>query len=443
MKIPQVMVFTQRPEFKMLLEIECKGFAGFSPIIHHDLDDFKSMLDLFVSIDILIIDGPEDQSLFLGIISEIERKRSQIKEIFFLSKSYVPIDNVIVFAKEGIVNLLSDLKAMINPASENSEEYISIPIDFLNHFKFLPFDLYVKIGDEKFIKRVPAHEEIDGQTFAGFLGRGITDLYFEKSLRRDFSLMLVNSMINKVEREYENIDDKLLATNEVYLTTHQIVARLGFKPKVIEVCESVINQIAEDVSAGKDTFAKFLAQLRTQKELSFNYRLMELTSFIATQMIDGTDDSYKQDKIRTLVFASMFCDYTLTKSSHIHIRKADELLNISAAEQNSIIGHALTSSELVHHYQRAPIEAFEIIKQHHGSVTGVGFPQDISPVLLPLSKCLMAAQEVSYQILMEGHKHPMEILGDVKLKFVGTPLQELMELFENICKLNLNNKKSE
>jgi hypothetical protein len=89
-------------------------------------------------------------------------------------------------------------------------------------------------------------------------------------------------MINKVERDYTNLDHKLLATNDVFVTTQQIVGKLGFKPRVIDICESVLSQISEDVSSEKDSFEKFLLQLRTQTNLSFNYRLMELTSFIAT-----------------------------------------------------------------------------------------------------------------------------------------------------------------
>jgi hypothetical protein len=47
-------------------------------------------------------------------------------------------------------------------------------------------------------------------------------------------------MINRVEKDYDSIDEKLMATTEVYLTTYQIVGKLGFKPKMVEICESVL-----------------------------------------------------------------------------------------------------------------------------------------------------------------------------------------------------------
>ncbi|MBA2405010.1 MAG: hypothetical protein H0V66_09585 [Bdellovibrionales bacterium] len=437
MSMSQVMAFTQRIEFKTLLEIECKGLTGFSPVIHQKLEDFVSMLSLLDSVDILIIDEPKDQATFKSLLVGIKLRREEIKKIFFLSNHKVDLTDVKVFALNDVEELLSEIKTLIAPPVASNQGYISIPTDSLIHFKVLPFDLYVKISDDKYLKRIPAHEEIDESTFASFLSRGINDLYYERKYNRDFSLMLINNMINRVEQDYGSIAQKLTATNEVFVTTQQIVEKLGFKPKVIEVCESVLNQISEDVSSGKDSFAKFLEQLRTQVELTFHYRLMELTSFVATQIIDEMEKEGKRERIKKVIFASMFCDYTLMENSQIHIRSADQVSKLLLTEQKIINEHALKASELINQYRNAPYEASLIIKQHHGSMSGVGLPTEISAKILPLSKCLMTAQEVAYQILMESARHPIDVLSDIKLKFIDTPLEDFFVLFEKTCQDNL------
>lgn len=434
MSVSQVMAFTQRPELKMLLEIECKAFGGFKPLIHQSLEEFKSMLTLFDSIDILIVDEPSDQALFSNLVHEVQAKKNQIRKIIFLSNSSVQIDGVKTFAVQEVETFLTELKKMINPDSDILSGYISIPIDSLVHFNVLPFDLYVKIGDDKFVKRIPAHEEIDDQTFASFIQRGVSDLYFERKYNRDFSLMLINNMINSVEKEYDKIDEKLIATNNVLHTTHQIVSKLGFKPKIVEVCESVMNQILDDVSGGKDSFAKFLLQLRTQSELSISYSLMELTSFTATQILNEIEKNTPEDKVRRLIFASMFCDYSLKDPNQVHIRTQEQMAKLSATEQKQINEHALRSSELLMSYQNAPIEALAIIKQHHGSATGIGFPGEISPKILPLSMIFVVAQEISYQILMQNYRPPIEILSELKHKFIDTPLEDYFVQFVKSCR---------
>jgi hypothetical protein len=440
MNMSQVVAFTQRVEFKTLLEIECRSLTGFSPVVYESFHEFNSMLALFENIDILIVDDPTDSSIFHSVQSEINSRRDQIKNVFFLSDQDLMFEDVKIYEKCRLEYLLIEMKNLINPYIPIQEGYISIPINTLIHFKVLPFALYMKINESKFLKRIPAHEEIDSTTFKSFIAKGITDLYFERKHNRDFSSMLINSMINKVEQDYVTIDEKLLATNDVFLTTQQIVGKLGFKPRVIEVCESVLNQIFEDVTSGKDNFSKFLDQLRSQKKLSFHYRLMELTSFIATQIIDESEKTGNREKVKKIIFASMFCDYTLMSPGQIHIRTHAQLTKLLFTEQKLISEHALKASELVNRYQNAPYESSMIIKQHHGSLTGVGLPKEISPAILPLTKCLMTAQEISYQILMESERHPIDLLSDIKLKFIDTPLEDFFILFENTCQKNIKSE---
>lgn len=436
----QVMAFTQRLEFKTLLEIECKGLTGFSPAIHEALDEFKNMLALFDNIHILILDVPEDGEDFLSLLSNVNLKKEQIENIFFLTDHAIPIAKARVFKRNQLDELVQEMKALIIPPVAKNVSYISIPVDSLIHFKILPFDLYVKISDEKYIKRIPAYEEIDETTFAKFISKGISELHFEKRFNRDFSQLLINNMINKVEQDYSNLNEKLVARNDVFVTTQQIVTKLGFKPRVIEVCESVMHQISTDVSAGKDNFSKYLDQLRSQEDLSFHYRLMELTSFVATQLIDVMGEDGRREKIRKIVFASMFCDYTLTTPGQMHIRAQEQLQKLPLNEQKQINEHALKASELINQYQNAPYEASLIIKQHHGSISGVGMPDDISPKILPLTKCLMTSQEIAYRILMESYRHPIDVLSDIKLKFIDSPLEDLFLLFEQICQNNLKDR---
>jgi hypothetical protein len=167
---------------------------------------------------------------------------------------------------------------------------------------------------------------------------------------------------------------------------------------------------------------------------------MELTSFIATQLIDVSEETGRNDKIRKIIFASMFCDYTLKDAGQLHIRDNEQLIKLPSSDQKWISEHALKASELVNQYQNAPYEASLIIKQHHGSVSGVGMPNEISSKILPLSKCFMTAQEIAYQILMESYRHPIDVLSDIKLKFIDTPLEEFFMLFEKTCQQNLKDQ---
>ncbi len=47
----------------------------------------------------------------------------------------------------------------------------------------------------------------------------------------------------RVEQEYSSLEDKIAANNDVFLMTKKIVGKPRFKPRVVEVCESVLNQM--------------------------------------------------------------------------------------------------------------------------------------------------------------------------------------------------------
>ncbi len=434
MNISQVVVFSQSPEFRMLLDLECKSVGGFNPIIRESFDEFQSLISLIDKIDILIIDEPDDQILFKKLISLTNEKINNFKKIFVLSNSGALIRNAKVYEKKNIEALVDEFKHLLGDVNNHEEGYISIPISSFFHFKILPFDLFVKIGDDKFIKRIPAHEEIDKSTFSSFLQKGITDLFFEKKYNKDFSKMLINSMINQIEREFNSLDEKLEAADHVFQTTQQIVSKLGFKPKIVEVCQSVLNQIFIDVSGGKDAFAKFLDQLRIQSDLNINYRLMELTCFTATQILNEIDQGLDPEKVKRLIFASMFCDFSLPEAHQINIRSEEQLLKLPISTQKVINEHALRSSEFILKYETAPLEAAAIIKQHHGSLNGIGFPEVISPKVLPLAKVFMVAQEVAYQILIQSYRPPIDIFSDLKSKYIDTPLEDYFVLFVKSCR---------
>ena len=435
MNIFNVVIFTPRPEFKMLIEIECRAFSGDNFKIFSDVEEFQSLIQSSNSIDIVVVDAPDDADVFSLLTSEIQNKSQQLKEIFLITNQIVPINKVKHFAKNALEEMLHDLRMLLHASNATDDGYISVPMETLIHFKLLPCDLYIKVGENKYFKRIPANEEIDAPTFTSFVQRGITELYFERKNNRDFSFMLINNMINKVQQDYVKIDEKLVATNNVLLTTQQIIAKLGFKPKLIEVCDSVINQIISDVGGGQENFQKFLLELRKQKELSFQYRLIELTSFIGTQMIELIEQPrHHEYKIKRLVFASMFCDVSLTNPDQIHYRRADQVASLKSFEKKLVSEHAFLSSEMIRNYSNAPWEAIEIIKQHHGSLKGNEFPAKISEDLDPMAKCLMAAQEIAYDILIHSEMHPTATFENVKMKYVGTPLELYMEKFKKCCR---------
>ena len=431
----QIVAFTKRLDFKTLLDIECKGLTGFAPVVKDTVDEFQSMLGLLGDIDVLIVDQPKTKFDFNFLVQAINDKGGSVKNILMLGCEEMKVGNSKVFPEDKVESLITHLKTLVAPAKE-STGYISVPTDALKHFKILPFDLFIKISEGKYLKRIPANEDIDDSTVEAFKAKGITDLYFEKQHNRDFSLLLLNNMINKVERDYSSETEKVKAVNEVFVTTKELVQSFGLPPRVVEVCESVIESISTDVLKGKDKFSNYLVQMKDQSSLNFQFRFVELTSYIATQIVDALNEGDKEEQIRKIVFASFFCDISLSDISMLDYRTEESIRDLFPEDKKAVLEHALKSSQIASKYKNAPKDSDLIIKQHHGSVDGTGF-KDASGDVLPLSRCLMAAQELAFAILKQSDKRPESVINSVVERFKGSPIHSYLELFEKSTNSNL------
>lgn len=396
----QVFAYTQSFEFGALLEVECKESTGLRPVIHGSVEELKSMLGIFNSVDVLIIDLPEDISVTLDLKEFLLTSKSRTKKIYVLGNESGVNGNIRLFSRSQVADLLTDLKAHFVSDEIPQTGWTEIPLCTLVHFRALPFDLFIKLSDNRYVKRFPAYEDIGRDLIDGLMGKGIEQLYCEKKHGRDFSMMLINNMINQVDQEYPSLSEELMAHNQVFETTQKIIQELGVSSRVIEVCEAGFEKMYEKVMKGPSEFNKYLKALTAEKNLAFQFKLINLTNYIGVQLILDMKMPEEEEQIKKFIFASFFCDITLKNHNLIFYRKADDGSgDLSLDDQNTLNFHALRASELVSSYKGAPQDAAVIIRQHHGSPTGIGFPVDKTHLLLPLSKILIISQDLAFAIL--------------------------------------------
>jgi hypothetical protein len=420
----QVLVFTNRIELKTLLEVECNLMENLSVVVKGDPDDFIALIDMFEEIEVVVLDEPSE-----SIIAALQIKEKSIKHLLILSNEPIFFASARLFSFELIDDFFKYLMLITNQNEMKEEAYISIPLGSLVHFNSLPIDLYLKISDIRYVKSINANDEIDTNSIMMLEEKGVKDVYFEKKHNRELSTMLLNNMIKKVERSYVTVGEKLKANNEVFHTTREIVSKLGLPSRIIDVAETVVNRITDDVKKEKASIGLYLNQLRTNNDLGFSYRFAEISSFLATKIIQEMPEA-SQDRIKKVVFACLFSDISLTDRSHIHIRSSDDLAKLTLAQQKEVNQHAFNASEIISKSRHAPLEVEKLIKQHHGSLTGFGFQKEISIKLSPFSLCIIAAQEVAYGILIAPELKMNEIMINSKKIHSSPVLDKYFEYIE-------------
>lgn len=430
----QIFAYTENLNMKTLLEMECKELLGIKPVLHDSCEDLKYVLSIFQSIDLLVIDVPLDERRNKQLYDILQYSRNKIKKILIYGDNEWP--DYQFFSRSEITELFEEIKKCSGVDKRAAEEWTAIPISTLIHFQSLPFDLYIKLSDQRFVKRIPAYEVVSFEVTEALFQKGVTDLYCDRKYKREFSMMLINNMINKVERTYSSYSLDLLAQQEVFKTTREIVQSLGISGRVIEVCEASVARMMKSVMSKDDELRSFIQCLSKDRKLNFHFKLINLTNYIGGQLILEMAMPQHEEQVRKLICASYFCDMTLTNPGHLYHRKADDAGALTLHEQNEVNFHALKASEIVSKNKDIETEVAVVIRQHHGSFSGIGFPVEKSSQLLPLSKILIVSQELAFAILTQTEVPAMDVLKEQLRKIQSESLRELVNVLENTFREN-------
>lgn len=426
----QIFAYTTNSDFRELINLECKEIAGHQPVIHQSFEELKSMFDVVQTIDLLLVDFPEDLTNSTKIRDFISSYKKSIKNILVLGHEKDFTDNTKCFSRLAVSEFFEQMKLICGHNQLSPTDWTALPISTLVHFNSVPFDLYIKLSSDRFVKRFPAFEEINKGLIDALIDKGLSDLYCEKKYNRDFSMMLINNMINKLDRNYTSITQKLNVFGEVFETVRDIIQSLGITGRVTEVCEAAIDSLMSVVSIGKDEFSEFLNHLKEDKKLAFQFKLINLTNYIGCQLINDMKMENPELQIKKFVFASFFCDMDLKNQKLHFFRTSEEVETLKEPDQKIILSHAIKAADIVSRYKNAPPDVEKIITQHHGSFTGIGLPSEKSSLLLPLSKVLIVSQELAFSILLDIDTPALEVMRNQIKQNKYPSLSNLLECLE-------------
>lgn len=419
----QVLAFSQRKSFKLLLELECQNFR---PAVYHSVEEFTSILDMFSGADILIIDEPVKSSEFHDLMEKVRQMEGKFNKILLLTDSQNTLTNSQRFGIKDVGSLLFQVRSFLQQQDLSPDDFAKIPADFLLHFNIMPFDLYLKVSDGKYIRRVFAHDEVDSDLITKLQERGVNHLYFEKSHNKALSNLLINNMLNRVEREYDLITEKFSSTSSVYATTKRMVKSLGLKPRLIQMCDALIDDLSLEFKKEKNRAGQYLDNLKTMPHLDFSYRFIHLSSFIVSELADRTQKEDTELAMKKLIYATFFCDMALHDTNLLHCRTKSQLQNLGLEEQEEYLTHAWAGAQLVQSIPHLPEGVAEIIFHHHTDEL------NIPPGLKSMVLCLRASHEISYALLTQENRSHQEILADLLETYKDSALSEYFKAFSTL-----------
>lgn len=281
---------------------------------------------------------------------------------------------------------LINLEVFQKELSHNSQEksYAQIKIFYLWRFEELPFDLYVKINEKKYVKVLTKNTRYDEDFIEKYHTKHNEYLYLENKNYPLLENLLYNDYwfedMNDLSEEDKNYRMKKIIQYMAYsigLTPHLII-------KAEEVVQSAIINVNQSMN---------LRQLynKRQKGASFQANVSTLMSYITSALCDELKWTTNSSKEK-LVFAAIFQDTSLksSKLSSLFYLNLDELnkLGLDDSQKKEFFNHAQHSAQMAREINRKFPQVEDIICHHHERPDGSGFPKGLNYQKLPPLSCL-------------------------------------------------------
>jgi hypothetical protein len=357
---------------------------------------------------------------------ELLKNTEQIK---LLNESHIPI---------GLINEATEVFG--NSTFLNSDPYCRIDINFLSILDGINKNLYIKIGQEKFVKVFNENDNTNVLDLTKYKDKGIQYLY----LQRDTALWVNSQIQNQIkiflkannfrfilrgesdsaekrfERKILRIDDEVHLDSEFKKVIEQAIERI----KNIVEKEQGVNYII-DVLKKNGEYPFF-----TQK-----INLSSVMSCVLAKQLDWMSKT-TMDK---LVYASVLCDITLAVKPHLlRIQNISEFekqkINLTDEEQRIWLSHPKDAASLIKvYFTAAPPDTDSIAFQHHELPDGKGLPLGLrAEKISPLSALFIIAQDFSYYYLTDDEPSIDDFILKCQSRYDFVNFRKVLKSLEKI-----------
>lgn len=292
----------------------------------------------------------------------------------------------------------------------NEEPYCRIKIDFLSILDGINKNLFIKLGNEKYIKLFNEDDNTNILDIQKYKTKGINYLH----LKRETADWVINQIHNQIEVFLRANNFRFVlrgASDTPEKRFEQKILRIDDEVHVDKDFKESIDKAIERIKAIVEKEAKvehLVRMLRDKQDhLAFFTQKMKLTSVISCILAKQLEWISKTTMDK-LVYASVLSDITLAvRPELLKIQTLQEFERIkhtlTEEDQRIFLSHPKDGANLIKRYfNSAPPDTDSLVFQHHEMPDGSGFPQGLrAEKISPLSAMFIVATDFSYYFLQD------------------------------------------
>ncbi len=385
-----------------------------------DPDKAKTLVGILPDLDFIICFSTKENEVAIKMFEKhlIDVEDKHI--LFIIGEYFSARKNTKVFTLdtdvEKIVRMAEEIsvKNDINKSSAKLSSFVPVRFDFILSFKKVPFpvDFYlrIKISEDEFqyIKRLFKNDIFKEEELQKLISFNLKEIYILKNEYLtfiDFSMKLTSKINNNLS--LSNLDYSYHLSRDSFIL-------LGITDENVEYTKKYIGKMEESIA--KDGALLDYFKFLIGNPLSFAYSHSYLISIFLSKIVLKFDWDSKAIREK-ICYIAFFHDISLESDQLIKVH-SDEELNIvvpveyqfthdskikdsklSKEDRELVLNHASQSSFVLDKFPSLPIGVVQVIKEHHGSKSGVGFNESQSISLQPLAMLFIVVEDFVIQFL--------------------------------------------
>lgn len=300
------------------------------------------------------------------------------------------------------------------PEFVQGESFRSGEIDLFLRFNKAPCDVYLRLGNGKFVKIVHRDGINIIEVVQKYYEKGIKELFVAKDDYFDFTDALVDVMTS-TSKMAESLPSCRIVQN--LETGHQVFKKqleeFGISPKLLDLAHATVESSIKLMSLNSQ-LEQLLKGLQASPSQFFSHCL--LTSYLSCTIVSKTRWGGPNTE-QKLAMASFLHDILLQWDSDYTLETSQHL---DKGEMNSeFYNHPLKTAEMVRKIKELPADIDHIIFEHHETPNSLGFPRKMAASSIsPLGAVFIIAHECGLELLSALETGP-ELRQKILTKFAG------------------------
>lgn len=397
----QIILIESNDSLRDILKINIMKTLGCDVILKDTAADAISLIEILPSIDLVVCrEQIETERTGINLSSFFEKESYSIPLLVIgkITSQYKFLFTVEADQHWKEIVISSGEILGVNVEFEDNKyenEFVPVALDYFYNITSTSMgcDVYIRIkkGDNyQFIKRLYSKDYFTREDIEKYKSTGLKEFYISKDHHSQFVNYVTSQLVLKLESKDLSSLDRMQLTSEAHSLSLERLQSVGVDNHIITIVEESIKSM-EKLLHENNALSNFLLSLRSNK-LSYAYSHAYLCSLMLHKVIAAFDWSTASIKEK-LTYIAYFHDISLTEDLMKYRSVIDlERSNLSSEVKKKVINHANLSADIIDKFPKVPIGVSSIIKEHHGSKSGSGFPDSLSIGITQLSMMFIVVE---------------------------------------------------